>query len=100
MVEGAKRQKTPNEIALSILLTALTIVFLLVVVTLLPMSIYSVNANHSGSYAHLYLNGAYNIIVNNVTMTPTICNSLVQNYNLYATQSWVQANTTTCIRCI
>lgn len=49
MVEGAKRQKTPNEIALSILLTALTIVFLLVVVTLLPMSIYSVNANHSGS---------------------------------------------------
>ncbi|RTL10591.1 MAG: K(+)-transporting ATPase subunit B [Neisseriaceae bacterium] len=49
MVEGAKRQKTPNEIALSILLTALTIIFLLVVVTLLPMSIYSVNANHSGS---------------------------------------------------
>lgn len=49
MVEGAKRQKTPNEIALSILLTALTIVFLMVVVTLLPMSIYSVNANHSGT---------------------------------------------------
>lgn len=49
MVEGAKRQKTPNEIALSILLTALTIVFLLVAVTLLPMSIYTVNANHSGS---------------------------------------------------
>lgn len=49
MVEGAKRQKTPNEIALSILLTALTIIFLLVVVTLLPMSLYTVNANHSGS---------------------------------------------------
>ncbi len=49
MVEGAKRQKTPNEIALSILLTALTIIFLLVAVTLLPMSIYSVNANHAGS---------------------------------------------------
>ena len=49
MVEGAKRQKTPNEIALSILLTALTIIFLLVTVTLLPMSIYSVNANHSGN---------------------------------------------------
>lgn len=48
MVEGAKRQKTPNEIALSILLTALTIIFLLVSVTLLPMSIYSVNANHTG----------------------------------------------------
>jgi hypothetical protein len=44
------------------------------------------------TYAHLYLNGAYNIIVNNVTMTPTIFNSLVQNYNLYATMSWVQSN--------
>ena len=42
MVEGAKRQKTPNEIALSILLSALTIIFLLVTATLLPYSIYSV----------------------------------------------------------
>ena len=44
MVEGAKRQKTPNEIALDILLAALTIVFLLATVTLLPYSIYSVDA--------------------------------------------------------
>jgi len=44
------------------------------------------------TYSHLYLNGEYNIIVNNVTMTPTIFNSLVQNYNLYATMSWVQAS--------
>ena len=42
MVEGAKRHKTPNEIALNILLVALTIVFLVVVVTLLPMSVFSV----------------------------------------------------------
>ncbi|WP_018331476.1 potassium-transporting ATPase subunit KdpB [Actinomycetospora chiangmaiensis] len=41
LVEGAQRQKTPNEIALSILLSALTIVFLLAVVTLQPMAIYS-----------------------------------------------------------
>ena len=41
MVEGAKRQKTPNEIALDILLAALTIVFLLATATLLPFSIYS-----------------------------------------------------------
>ncbi len=41
MVEGAKRQKTPNEIALTILLVALTIVFLVVTVTLLPFSIFS-----------------------------------------------------------
>jgi len=41
MVEGAKRQKTPNEIALTILLAALTIIFLLVCVTLRPFGIYS-----------------------------------------------------------
>lgn len=41
LVEGAKRQKTPNEIALNILLAGLTIVFLLAVVTLQPMAIYS-----------------------------------------------------------
>lgn len=45
MVEGAKRQKTPNEIALNILLAALTIIFLLVTVTLLPFSLYSVSAS-------------------------------------------------------
>ena len=42
MVESARRQKTPNEIALTILLVALTIVFLLATATLLPYSIYSV----------------------------------------------------------
>jgi potassium-transporting ATPase ATP-binding subunit len=42
MVEGAKRQKTPNEIALTILLIALTLVFLLATATLLPFSLYSV----------------------------------------------------------
>ncbi|HEX2746642.1 MAG TPA: potassium-transporting ATPase subunit KdpB [Verrucomicrobiales bacterium] len=41
MVEGAKRQKTPNEIALTILLSALTLIFLLVCVTLNPFGIYS-----------------------------------------------------------
>ena len=41
LVEGAARQKTPNEIALNILLSSLTIVFLLAVVTLQPLAIYS-----------------------------------------------------------
>jgi len=41
LVEGAKRQKTPNEIALSILLSGLTIIFLLAVTTLQPFAIYS-----------------------------------------------------------
>src|SRR5712672_53100 len=48
MVEGAKRQKTPNEIALTILLVALTIIFLIVTVTLLPMSLFSVEAAKAG----------------------------------------------------
>ena len=49
MVESAKRQKTPNEIALTILLVALTIVFLAVTVTLLPFSLFSVGVAGSGS---------------------------------------------------
>ncbi len=49
MVESAKRQKTPNEIALTILLVALTIVFLGVTVTLLPYSLFGVNAAGAGS---------------------------------------------------
>jgi len=48
MVEGAKRQKTPNEIALAILLAALTLIFLLVVATLLPYSIFSVQTSGQG----------------------------------------------------
>ena len=49
MVEGAKRQKTPNEIALTILLVALTLVFLLATVTLLPYSLYSVEVAKLGT---------------------------------------------------
>jgi K+-transporting ATPase ATPase B chain len=49
MVEGAKRQKTPNEIALTILLVAMTLVFLLATVTLLPYSIYSVEIAKAGT---------------------------------------------------
>ena len=48
MVEGAKRQKTPNEIALTILLVAMTLIFLLATVTLLPFSIYSVETSGAG----------------------------------------------------
>ncbi|MBH2527422.1 potassium-transporting ATPase subunit KdpB [Serratia marcescens] len=49
MVEGAKRRKTPNEIALTILLVALTIVFVLATATLFPFSQYSAEAAGSGS---------------------------------------------------
>ncbi|MGZ5103227.1 MAG: potassium-transporting ATPase subunit KdpB [Usitatibacter sp.] len=49
MVEGARRQKTPNEIALWILLVGFTLVFLLATATLLPYSIYSVEAAKAGN---------------------------------------------------
>jgi K+-transporting ATPase ATPase B chain len=49
MVEGARRQKTPNEIALGILLAAFTLIFLVVTATLLPFSLYSVKAAGAGA---------------------------------------------------
>jgi K+-transporting ATPase ATPase B chain len=49
MVEAAKRQKTPNEIALTILLVALTLVFLVVIVTLLPFSLFAVEVSKAGT---------------------------------------------------
>ena len=50
MVEGAKRQKTPNEIALTILLVALTIIFLLATASLLPFSMFSVSGSEDGEH--------------------------------------------------
>ncbi|MGD0048976.1 MAG: potassium-transporting ATPase subunit KdpB [Bryobacteraceae bacterium] len=49
LVEGAERQKTPNEIALNIVIAGLTLVFLLAVVTLQPFAAFSVHASGSGS---------------------------------------------------
>src|ERR1043166_7876102 len=49
LVEGAERQKTPNEIALNILLAGLTLIFLLAVVTLQPFAVYSVASAGAGS---------------------------------------------------
>ncbi|WP_374762492.1 potassium-transporting ATPase subunit KdpB [Mycolicibacterium mageritense] len=56
LVEGANRQKTPNEIALNILLASLTIIFVFAVATLQPLAIYS-KANNPGVADTLSLNG-------------------------------------------
>lgn len=53
MVEGARRRKTPNEIALTILLVALTFIFLMVVVSLLPFDIYSKRASGLSTFSSL-----------------------------------------------
>src|SRR6266700_1998588 len=48
LVEGAERQKTPNEIALNIVIAGLSLIFLLAVITLQPFAIYSVAASGTG----------------------------------------------------
>jgi K+-transporting ATPase ATPase B chain len=53
MVESAKRQKTPNEMALTILLVGLTLVFLLVIVTLWPFSAFAVAQAGTGRWSAL-----------------------------------------------
>ena len=52
LVEGAQRQKTPNEIALNIMIAGLTLIFMLAVVTLAPFAQYSVAQAEAGTVAH------------------------------------------------
>ena len=87
MVEGAKRQKTPNEIALSILLTALTLIFLMVVVTLLPMSLYSVHANNAGSPISITI-----LIALLVCLIPTTIGGLLSAIGVAGMGRMLQAN--------
>jgi K+-transporting ATPase ATPase B chain len=55
LVEGAKRQKTPNEIALTLLLAGTTIIFVLAVATLVPFAAYSVRATGVGTVPSVFL---------------------------------------------
>lgn len=87
MVEGAKRQKTPNEIALNILLVALTIVFLVVVVTLLPMSIFSVETAKLGSAITVTT-----LIALLVCLIPTTIGALLSAIGVAGMSRMMQAN--------
>ncbi len=87
MVEGAKRQKTPNEIALNILLVALTIVFLVVVVTLLPMSIFSVDTAKLGSAVTITT-----LIALLVCLIPTTIGALLSAIGIAGMSRMMQAN--------
>jgi K+-transporting ATPase ATPase B chain len=87
MVEGAKRQKTPNEIALNILLVALTIVFLVVVVTLLPMSIFSVDVARLGSAVTITT-----LIALLVCLIPTTIGALLSAIGVAGMSRMMQAN--------
>lgn len=87
MVEGAKRQKTPNEIALDILLAALTIIFLLVCVTLLPFSIFSVNAAGQGSPITITV-----LVALLVCLIPTTIGGLLSAIGIAGMDRMIQAN--------
>ncbi|MFO0663692.1 MAG: potassium-transporting ATPase subunit KdpB [Polyangiaceae bacterium] len=87
MVEGAKRQKTPNEIALNILLAALTIVFLLATVTLLPYSIYSVASAHAGVPTTITV-----LVALLVCLIPTTIGGLLSAIGIAGMDRMIQAN--------
>ncbi|MCX5316532.1 potassium-transporting ATPase subunit KdpB [Streptomyces sp. NBC_00154] len=81
LVEGARRQKTPNEIALNILLAALTIVFVLVVVTLQPMAAFAHAAQSTTVLVALL-----------VTLIPTTIGALLSAIGIAGMDRLVQRN--------
>jgi K+-transporting ATPase ATPase B chain len=87
MVEGAKRQKTPNEIALNILLAALTLVFLLVTVTLYPYSAYSVAAAGKGTVISITV-----LIALLVCLIPTTIGGLLSAIGIAGMDRLIKAN--------
>jgi K+-transporting ATPase ATPase B chain len=87
MVEGAKRQKTPNEIALNILLAALTIIFLLATVTLLPFSLYSVQSAGHGTPITVTV-----LVALLVCLIPTTIGGLLSAIGIAGMDRMIQAN--------
>ena len=87
MVEGAKRQKTPNEIALTILLVTLSIVFLIVTVTLLPYSLFAVAAAGSGTPVTITV-----LIALLVCLIPTTIGGLLSAIGVAGMSRMMQAN--------
>ena len=95
LVEGANRQKTPNEIALNILLAALTIIFVFAVATLQPLAIYS-KMNNPGVPDSLALtsNGVTGIVMVSllVCLIPTTIGALLSAIGIAGMDRLVQRN--------
>jgi potassium-transporting ATPase ATP-binding subunit len=87
MVESAKRQKTPNEIALTILLVALTLVFLFATATLLPYSLYSVMVAKLGTPVSITA-----LIALLVCLIPTTIGGLLSAIGVAGMSRMMQAN--------
>ncbi|MBN1659971.1 MAG: potassium-transporting ATPase subunit KdpB [Anaerolineae bacterium] len=87
LVEGAKRQKTPNEIALGILLAGFTIIFLLVCATLLPYSLYSVRAAGAGAPVTITV-----LVALLVCLIPTTIGGLLSAIGIAGMDRMIQRN--------
>jgi K+-transporting ATPase ATPase B chain len=87
MVEGAKRKKTPNEIALDILLAALSLVFLLATATLLPFSQFVSEATGSGAPVTLTV-----LVALLVCLIPTTIGGLLSAIGIAGMDRMIQAN--------
>jgi len=87
LVEGAKRQKTPNEIALDILLAAMTIIFLIACATLLPFSKYSVTAAGLGTPITITV-----LVALLVCLIPTTIGGLLSAIGIAGMDRMIQAN--------
>jgi potassium-transporting ATPase ATP-binding subunit len=87
MVEGAKRQKTPNEIALNILLAALTIIFLLATVTLLPFSTFAAHSAGQGTPVTVTV-----LVALLVCLIPTTIGGLLSAIGIAGMDRMIQAN--------
>jgi K+-transporting ATPase ATPase B chain len=95
LVEGANRQKTPNEIALNILLASLTVIFLLAVATLQPMAIYAVKDQGFGTdNSVLNANGVTGIVLVSllVCLIPTTIGALLSAIGIAGMDRLVQRN--------
>jgi K+-transporting ATPase ATPase B chain len=87
MVEGASRRKTPNEIALTILLAKFTLIFLLACATLLPYSIYAVNASGHGQPVTITV-----LVALLVCLIPTTIGGLLSAIGIAGMDRMIQAN--------
>jgi len=87
LVEGAKCQKTPNEIALSILLAALTLIFLIVTASLLPFSIFGVHQSGSGSVVTVTV-----LVALLVCLAPTTIGGLLSAIGIAGMSRLMKAN--------
>jgi K+-transporting ATPase ATPase B chain len=87
MVEGAKRRRTPNEIALTILLVALTVVLLLATATLLPFSVFSVEAVKAGHVVTITA-----LVALLVCLIPTTIGALLSAIGVAGMSRMMQAN--------